>query len=80
MNIIEYIKSFFAKKKKKRKSQADLILHHMQLGKPISSREAKGLYDCKHLRSRIYDLKKKGFQINDEKVNIDGKAITYYSL
>ena len=80
MNIIEYVKSFFAKKKKIRKTQTELILEHLQMEKPLNSKIAKELYNCKHLRSRIYDLKKKGYTIHDEKVNINGRSITHYSL
>ena len=80
MNIIEYVKSFFDKKKKVIKTQTELILEHLQMDRPLNSMIAKELYNCKHLRSRIYDLKKKGYKIHDEKVNLNGRSITHYSL
>lgn len=44
-------------------TQKSLILRHLQRGAPIFRGNAQRLYDCKHLRSRIAELRDAGHRI-----------------
>lgn len=76
MNIIEFFKKLF---RKHEKSQGEIILSHLTSGRSLTSREAKDLYGCKHLRSRIHDLKTKGHKIKYVTIKENGVRVTQYS-
>ena len=61
-------------------SQSQLILSHLQSGKPINPIEALNKYGCFRLSARIYDLKKSGYIIRTEIIEENGKDFAQYSL
>ena len=61
-------------------SQNDKILKHLQSGKSLTCLEAIQLKYSHNLRSRIADLKRSGYDVKSEQVNIDGGFIAKYSL
>lgn len=63
-----------------KKSQEDLILAHLQAGKSITPLEALKLFGCLRLSGRIFDLKRKGFQIEEVDVQDGNKRYAKYFL
>ena len=61
--------------------QEELILDHLKSGKKITALEALELYGCLRLASRIYDLTKRGYYIESEKIKLkSGKKVAQYRL
>lgn len=63
------------------KSQAGLILAHLQAGEPITTLVALRLYGCFRLGARIHQLRRLGWPIRGEMVHTpSGKHIARYFL
>jgi len=61
--------------------QNTAVLNHMKKDGNITAIEALNLYGCFRLAARIYELKKEGFEIVAEQVDIgDNRSIARYSL
>ena len=58
---------------KKELSHETLILNHLTSGKTITAMEALREYGCFRLGARIYDLRKKGHQIDDKFIQLPNK-------
>lgn len=62
-------------------SQTDLILDHLQAGKPITPLQALRLWGCFRLAARIADLRERGYEIASERVETQhGKRVAMYRL
>jgi len=66
-------------------TQCDQILAHLSAGKPITPLQALNEYGCMRLGARIYDLRKTGYTINSQKIEVtdrDGKKcfVAEYSM
>lgn len=64
----------------KTNSQCAKVLAYLQSGKSLTCLEAIQLGLTHNLKSRISDLKKSGYNIKSEKVNITGGYIARYSF
>ena len=66
---------------KKAKTQCNRLLRHLQTHKRgITDLDAYNLYQIRRLSGRIYDLRKRGFNIEtvyDSYVNDDGHYVRY---
>lgn len=62
------------------KSQNDRILRYLEKGKAITPIQALNKFGCFRLGARIYDLKRKGFTIDSETVESNGKKFASYRL
>lgn len=49
--------------KRRHRSQKEKILEHLRTGAPLTQDEARGLFGCMRLASRITELKKAGYII-----------------
>jgi len=58
---------------------ADILLY-LQSGHTITPLEALDMFGCFRLGARIYDIKKAGYAVKSEMVEINGKHIARYSL
>lgn len=54
------------------KSQEDKIIEYLKTGKSITPLDALRLFGCMRLGARIFDLKRKGFRIEEIDV-VDGR-------
>jgi len=61
-------------------SQTTNILKHLKQGNTITPLEALNKFGCMRLGARIYDLKKKGYNIEPKIVEQDGKHYAEYKL
>lgn len=61
-------------------SQKSQILEYLQTGKSITPMDALKLFGCFRLSGRIYDLKKKGYRIEEIDTHINGKTFARYFL
>lgn len=61
-------------------SQDDLILEHLKRGYPITAIEALNLYRCFRLAARINDLRKRGYDIQTENIEENGKRYARYFI
>lgn len=63
-------------------SQNKQILNHLQFGYAITALEAFKSYDCMRLAARISDIKKMGYNIKSEMVQVGNnkKKVARYSL
>lgn len=65
----------------KRKSQAALILDHLQHGGGITPLGALHMFDCLRLSGRILELRRAGWNIKTEMITMNtGKSVAYYTL
>ena len=48
---------------KRQLRQKDLVLEHLRTGQPITQDTARELFGCRHVASRISELKKAGYII-----------------
>jgi hypothetical protein len=56
-------------------SQASQILAHMKAGNTITGLEALNRFGCFRLPARIADIKKMGYDVNREMIEVNGKRI-----
>lgn len=61
-------------------SQNKQILKHLQEGNTITPLEALNKFKCFRLGARIWDLKKKGFNIEPKIIESEGKHFAEYKL
>ena len=61
-------------------TQREAILKHLKRGKTITSLEALQKYGCLRLATIIYSLRKEGFDIETEMVDVNGKTIAEYAM
>ena len=61
-------------------TQSEAILKHLKSGNTITSLEALQRYGCLRLAAVIHSLRKEGFDVGTEMVNVKGKTIAEYSL
>jgi hypothetical protein len=62
-------------------SQAQLILAHMARGRNITPLSALRMFDCLRLGARIWELKRRGWKIKREMLDLaNGKTIASYFL
>jgi hypothetical protein len=61
-------------------TQSEAILKHLKSGDTITSLEALQRYGCLRLAAVIHSLRKEGFDVNTEMVDVNGKTIAEYSL
>ena len=59
-------------------TQVGLILRHLKRGSSLWAGNARRLYACEHLRSRIAELRAAGHRIRTSRTA--GRRITCYSL
>ena len=57
-----------------------MIIEYLEKGHSLTPNEAKTLFKCKHLSSRISDMKKIGYKIKYTKIKNNKSTITQYSL
>jgi hypothetical protein len=64
-----------------REDQASRILEFLKAGNRITPIESLNLFGCFRLGARIWDLKKRGYQIEREMVKLNnGKRVAEYKL
>lgn len=63
-----------------RKSQNEMVLHHLQSGRSLSPLEALERYGIFRLGARCYDLKKQGHKIVTNIVTKNQKRFAEYKL
>ncbi len=62
-------------------SQASKILKHLQKGNTITPLEALNHFGCMRLGARIYDLRRRGFNIQSRTIEVaSGKRVSEYFL
>lgn len=61
-------------------SQAEMILAYMSKGNPLTSLSALHIFGCFRLAARIYELRKEGYEIQERKVERNGKHYAEYQL
>jgi orotate phosphoribosyltransferase-like protein len=61
-------------------SQENQILEYLKTGKSITPLDALKLFGCFRLGARIWDLKKKGYHIEEVDTHINGKTFARYYL
>ena len=61
-------------------SQEDKILDYLKSGKSITPIEALSMFGCFRLSGRIYDLRHKGYHIEEVDVERNGKRFASYYL
>lgn len=61
-------------------SQNNVILAYLLKGKGITPLDALQLCGCFRLSARIHDLRGKGFAIDTEMVDVNGKRVARYRL
>ena len=61
-------------------TQSEAILKHLKSGDTITSLEALQKYGCLRLAAVIHSLRKEGFDVGTEMVDVNGKTIAKYSL
>ena len=61
-------------------TQSEAILKHLKSGNTITSLEALQKYGCLRLAAVIHSLRKEGFDVGTEMVDVNGKTIAEYSL
>ena len=61
-------------------TQSEAILKDLKSGNTITSLEALQRYGCLRLAAVIHSLRKEGFDVNTEMVDVNGKTIAKYSL
>lgn len=54
-------------------SQNRAIFHHLQTIGPISAKTAIEQYGCYRLSARIFDIKKRGFEVNTKMIEFTNK-------
>jgi hypothetical protein len=59
-------------------SQTALILAHMKSGMGITGLQALDLFGCFRLPARIADIKKLGYEVNREMIEVNGKRVARY--
>ena len=57
-----------------KKNQKDMILEHLEKNGSITPLEAQKLYGCMRLGARIWDLRKDGFEIVRELVEVETRS------
>jgi len=62
------------------KSQEKRILNYLQNGGKITTLEALDKFECLRLSGRIYDLKRKGYNIKSNRIIVNKKRVAQYSL
>jgi len=62
------------------KTQSQLILEYLKLGKSLTPIDALNMFGCFRLGARIYDLRLKGHDIVKENITKDSKTFASYSL
>ena len=62
------------------KSQEKLILNYLQNGGKITPLEALNKFGCLRLSGRIYDLRRKGYNIKSNRITVNKKQVAQYSL
>ena len=62
------------------KSQEKRILDYLQNGGKITPLEALDKFGCLRLSGRIYDLKRKGYNIKSNRITVNKKQVAQYSL
>lgn len=67
-------------KHKEQFSQERMILLHLMNGQSLTSLEALKLFGCFRLSARIKDLKEKRHDILSEKIKVNGKYVSQYTL
>jgi hypothetical protein len=64
-----------------REDQASRILEFLKAGNTITALEALDRFNCLRLGGRVFDLKKRGFNIESEMVKLNnGKRVARYRL
>jgi hypothetical protein len=63
-----------------KKSQEDSILDYLKTGKSITPIDALNMFGCFRLGARIFDLKKKGYHIEEMDTELNGKRFARYFL
>ena len=61
-------------------TQSEAILKHLKSGNTITSLEALQKYGCLRLAAVIHSLRKEGFDVGTEMVDVNNKTIAEYSL
>ena len=61
-------------------TQSEAILKDLKSGNTITSLEALQRYGCLRLAAVIHSLRKEGFDVGTEMVDVNGKTIAKYSL
>lgn len=56
------------------------ILHHLQSGQPLTVTQGLRLFGTTETRSRIWELRQSGHQIDDRWVTADGSTFKEYFL
>lgn len=61
-------------------TQAQVILDHLLAGKPLTALDALQQHGCFRLAARIHDLRKAGYDIQEETVSHNGKRYSRYFI
>jgi Helix-turn-helix domain len=61
-------------------SQAQVILDHLLTGKQLTALEALAEYGCFRLAARVHELRKEGYDIEEQIVTRNGKRYASYFI
>jgi hypothetical protein len=76
--IPEWVKPTTTNPNKDGISQTTRILAHMKSGNTITGIEALNRFDCFRLPARISDIKKMGYDVKREMIDVNGKRVARY--
>lgn len=63
-------------------SQTNRVLEHLSQGRTLTALQALALFGCFRLAARIADIKRKGFDVKSEMVQVGAKKkkVAQYSI
>jgi hypothetical protein len=64
----------------KTSTQKKKILAHLEKGKTITSLTAFKKFGCTRLAARVLDLRRDGHPVKSERISVNGKHVSKYSI
>jgi hypothetical protein len=64
----------------KASTQKKEILAHLEKGKTITSLMAFKQFGCTRLAARVLDLRRDGHPVKSERISVNGKHVSKYSI
>jgi hypothetical protein len=64
----------------KASTQKRKILAHLEKGQTITSLMAFKQFGCTRLAARVLDLRRDGYPVKSERISVNGKHVSKYSI